>query len=800
MCTMASWLNYKISGNKNCGPTFSPKEYTVADQEAIDIAESFIQGALGEMGEMGEMGEKGEKGEGVEKIKLCRDRLPPDKCNPWLKINSFDLVRIWPTKRRGLNGVNGRLEVEVPLWMYTSEESRDKVLQQAGPTFVMNERYLSAADLKSLDRNDSALCYVTMLRNPTDRAVSHWRHERTNNVDLPPNLGFEEYLNTYLRDNLMVRALCGPSCLLVDKITHKEYIRAVDNMKKMDAVLIMEHYARSLRLLEKACGDGKQWTRFEKNIATHKGSTKALEMLDDKPRNWMTKLRAMNRWDDLLYSEGKRIFFANSPNSIEYAPEDEGGKSTNIQARYISEYGKLGKAFRQAIGVRRSDPLRIKFPSLFITSRGGRRILFNLRNDRICEGYLVSARVAVNLSEHLDDISVSPFDVGKYKDTNTFIRVSSERNELFNVKEGVTLLPFSFSRGSRETLTYTGPEDARVVNSPDGKQAYIVFNCRTREGRRQIAVMDYNKDPSRAVFLGIQGHETRKTEKNWIPFFVSRKHYTSDIRRPENSTFTVEESQAEYILHFVYRIGPTVVLACPNLFIALSEGAEQVECEVVETRTNDIRKQAFVHVDKFGKTILLRGSSSMVEYKWPFYVGLVHSRIPVSKGKSWKPCYRSQLMVMDIEQMLPVHLSESIEFSDAFVRGLNRNNVHDTYNHYATGLYNAGTRWYIGVDFDDQHPVLGELTNLEEYLHRVIRKRVLVYYGNGEGVLRIGEEEVAREDVEVETDPSALHDMVKHMDSANTCKKKRMNTMPVWARLQDKCSKAHKPQLEWLVE
>jgi len=149
-------------------------------------------------------------------------------------------------------------------------------------------------------------------------------------------------------------------------------------------------------------------------------------------------------------------------------------------------------------------------------------------------------------------------------------------------------------------------------------------------------------------------------------------------------------------------------------------------------------------------------------------------------------------MVMDMENMLPVHLSESIHFSNDFVHGLKRMHAHDTYNHYATGLYNAGSRWYIGIDFDDQHPVIGELTNLEEYLHQKVRSDGLTYYGNGESARK-----VSGEHLHIQTHPHDIHDVVNKMDSAKTCSQKRMKTAPSWYKTQTRCARVPKTNLDW---
>jgi hypothetical protein len=732
LCSIAKSMAYGISGSKNCGPTV---KLISTDRKAIHTLKEYVSNAVENEEEM--------------KVVMCRNRSPPDKCNPWLRVNTFDRARIWPLKGRSF-------ELEIPLWLYERKDEHERILKESKATFIANERYVSSVVHKNL-RNHSQreTCYVTMLRDPLDRTMSHWKHDRGSRIDLPPSVTLDEYLQKYHRDNLMTRTLCGSPCINKEKLDVKDYEEAARTLRLMDVVLITEEYAKGLEVLQKVCGSpspSKKWTDYIAEAEQHFSSTHAREELNGKQKR---AFHNKNRWDLALYKEAKKLFLREEEEEKEKEPEIEEDVvseevevleeplAVSLETQYVTEYRDLGPWFTSAVHA--DNPLRIKFPSLFRTSVGGYRILFNLRNDHICEGYLVTARVDLR-----DDVSVLPYEVNG---EDQFVYPTEERRELFNGKRGLSTIPFPFPRKgtSRGPFTFTGPEDPRSINSPDGSMVYLVFNCRIAQGGRKMVVIDYNRDPSRGVFLGIRGHEMRGTEKNWSPFFVSKKHYEKRGR----------ETKDEWVLHFIYSIGPTFILACPDVPNALKSGKQTVDCDLLDDTTT---KKTFSRLDHFARQVLVRGSSNFIEYRWPYYVGLTHTRIPVLEGckKGFcKPCYRSQLMVMDMDRMQPIHLSESLTFPPEFIRGLNRGNAEDSYNHYTTGLYLDDTtdRWYIGLDIDDQHPTLGIL------LHH--------YKGN------------------------EIHELVRSMGSTRACPKSRMSTLPGWARSQGRCRSKAKPKLPW---
>ena len=702
LCSIAKSIGYSISGSRNCGPT------TKQSSNPIDTMNMYVSKALGHE---------------EDKVVMCRKRSPPDKCNPWLRVNPFDQARIWPLRGKAY-------ELELPLWLYEIEEEHDRVLNDSMATFMANERYLSNVVQKKLRSDNRNMCYVVMLRDPFDRSISHWRHDGKSRINLPRSTSFDDYIEGYLRNNLMTRTLCGSTCLDKEALDVKDYELALRALHLMDAVLITEQYAESLDVLQKVCGSpssSKKWTDY---METARQQGPKIYELEGRQKRLLSK---KNRWDIALYKEAKRIFSGEK--------KIEENLPLLLNTRFVSEYRDLGPAFTSAVGAENS--VRIKFPSIFRTSAGGYRILFNLRNDRICEGYLVTARVDLR-----DNVSVIPYSVN---DEDKFVYPTEKRRELFNGKRGLSTIPFTFPR----VKTFTGPEDPRSINSPDGSMAFLIFNCKRDDGKRGMVVIDYNSDPSVGVFLSIRGQETRGEEKNWSPFFVSKKHYKG-------------KSEDEWILHFIYSIEPTFILACPDVPKALKSKRKNVDCELVT-------KEPFSRSDHFAQQVLVRGSSSFIEYRWPYYVGLTHTRIPMLKGcntRFCKSCYRAQLMIMDMEQMRPIHLSESLTFPPEFVHGLNRLDAKDSYNHYTTGLYLDKDQWYIGLDVDDQHPTLGILTNMNEYVEDVL-DRTLHTYEN-------------------------IHQRARSMASTQTCSEERMKTAPDWAKDQSRCKSRKKPSLPYI--
>lgn len=910
LCNYAKELGHVVVGMKNCGPTFPD----VLGKHAVESLTHQLDPS------------------NTLPVVQCVDRRPPDKCNPWLRVNPFDMIRIWPVQKYKSSEKSTIREVEIPMWNFHTPEEMDRVLESAGgPTFVANERYLSRADQIRLheeqDYSKTTYCYVAFFRDPLDRAYSHWKHDDRSNIDLPRGTQLGSYLENYARDNLMTRSMCGETCkdVRMGELTEDHYDIALRNVQAFDAVLITENYEDSLNLLEHKCPSksipllnqhdeqynedeirgytSKTWAHFAREASLHPGSSNARRILTPRKTKLLDQISAMNEWDIHLFTEARKLFYhdlfvyhhkhlANSSKhlreSIEHekrrsrfyrsgasvTPEshradddddnDDDGSSkklknskrirsenhengkhgdvesgSQLHAKFVMDYVSLRPDYASMVGVLDFHKLRLKFPSLFLhqTSKGSTvwKAAFNLRNDEICEGYFVTAVIdeetfaliendtdsksrkkrAVAKRTHKKGLPTSPFghsgrpnaehwklrkrispaSVGDDDNNNKTSERFKGWGELLDTENQVSVLGFDFFRGGHGHI-YTGAEDGRVITSPTGNLVYFVFNAKTPDRKRQMAVLDYNLDPGHAVFLTIRGMKTRSTEKNWTPFFLS-------LEQQE------EQDKGEEILYFVYTLSPTVILRCSTLEQAIRNQKDKVDCDVVEHLSNLPEDGKDVsQIDHFSKRIIVRGSSPLVEYEWPYYIGLVHSRVPSlegnHKGRVWKPCYRTLLMVMDISIGRPVHLSNVINFSSQFVKNFDgpppwkRETAQDTYNHYATALFpvedayeeerndrNIVKKWYFGVDFDDCHPVIGELTNLEEYMQQ--------HWDSFERPFKEGQHDL------LNTRDLTIHDAALSKPFIRSCSINRMKHPPDWGRKQGRCKAASgkKPRLPW---
>ena len=867
LCSIAKEIGHIVVGLKNCGPTFPNID---GEKHAKSLAATLAS-------------RSGQK-DSLDVVH-CIDRKPPDKCNPWLRPNPLDMLRIWPMRKD--RTARGRQEVEIPVWAFASLNEMDKTLESAGgPTFVANERYISPADEIRLhtsqdetEQTGNVYCYVAMFREPINRAYSHWKHDDHSNVDLPKNTNLDSYLQDYAQDNLMTRSMCGQICKEVDfnKLTTEHYARALKNVQALDVILLTESYEESLHLLEHKCPtprppeydseeeeehensflSGKEsneeyrtWTSFARAVSLHQPTTNARRSLSPRRQVLLERLIEINYWDIRLFTEARKLFYhdlfmlhhkslANVSKRIHESFEHEerrsrfyrpssslpnadnhnrNRKSTShsgekLKAVFVAEYDALKPFFAPLVGVQDHEQLRVKFPSLFLSPFPKDPLVpewmvaLNVRNDAICEGYFVTAQISASTLEYSKiDASNKKSKGGSRVRTKPLssplqLRQRADlddeaRGELIDKRQGISVLGFDFFRGGKG-VTYTGAEDGRVITSPSGNRTYFVFNAKTPNKKRQMAVIDYAFDPGHAVFLTLHGSHTRHTEKNWTPFFLPLAQNKQEI------------------LHFVYTIEPTVILRCSDLARAIVQRRDKTDCDIISG--NGETPATIAH---FGKNIIVRGSSPLVEYEWPHYVGLVHSRAVVLEGKRkgsfWKPCYRTMLIVMDMKQGLPVHLSDVLEFPPKFVRGLGndggRKNAQDTYNHYSTSLYRfvSGSvtpqdpeddydedddedddheeqqedRWYFGVDFDDCHPVVGELVNMHEYMET--HKYSFAPFAE------------AFKDDDTQASMS-IHDVALSKPFIKSCPQERMKTVPPWARRQGQCSKksGSKPRLPW---
>jgi len=170
-------------------------------------------------------------------------------------------------------------------------------------TFVANELYLPDV----LDHTQ--FNYVTVVRNPWERYVSHYNFAVVGGCDvmhcgwknkLPKSKksggSFTQWLGCQM-DNFYVRNICGEECLHVakGKLEFKHLEIAMGKLREFDAVLILESLTESLTLM-KALFNWR-YTSTSKVNASKKKTT-----ISDSDRR---AFGYMTLYDDMLYSYAK---------------------------------------------------------------------------------------------------------------------------------------------------------------------------------------------------------------------------------------------------------------------------------------------------------------------------------------------------------------------------------------------------------------------------------------------------------------------------------------------------------------
>lgn len=757
-CTIAKKNGYRIMGNRNCGPTIaSVKKQSFALQKALELFPRSLSDNSLYIADGVSNSTNPEKEN--DYIHFCKKRERPDSCNPWSNKIRFDQMRIWTIA----NGKSyNTYEVEIPIWDYSINDQQDEIFKSWRPGIVANERYISdwarktllSRSLKNvfkrrphpydkpsrLSTKDSPsdgteqytqkeyYCFVTMVRDPVKRAFSHWRMDRRSNLNLPPSLDFDSYLSEYARDNLMTRTLCGNSCSTTNPITPGQYDLALENLKLLDGVLLFEQYELSLKMMDHICPNyGRKessWSDYVKRTRNVDSITDPVKDLAKRP-DLLQKLTDSNAWDIKLYTEAVTIF----KNQISLVMKKITGSSVKLQTRFINNYSWLKRVLKNIIGAQDIDYVRVKFPSFFIDNMGNHKVIFNVRNDRICEGYLIVATIDKNTFDITHSV---PKNETNYSIMTKQRKIDGmDSGEYLYYNGGIGLLGFPFYR---ET-TATGAEDGRAITSPDGKEAFIVFNCMTGPDHRGMFVIDYNRAPGHAIELTIEGNILQRTEKNWVPFFLPN----------------------DDVLHFVYALHPTVILRCEPLKEAVLDRHSTCQCTIIHKEDRK-RRRSF-------SEMIVRGSSPFLEYKWPFYVGLVHTRIRILKHRKkgfLKPCYRTELLVMNMKTFSIIHISLPLQFEGKeYVENLGRTNALDTYNQYGTSIMKHAERWYIGFDIDDTTPLVSEIVNMDTYMNDIINASSRVIQD--------------------------VHTEASNIPRVRACPMVRMTTTPKWAKYHKHC-------------
>ena len=167
-------------------------------------------------------------------------------------------------------------------------------------TFVANELYLPDV----LDHTQ--FNYVTVLRNPWERYVSHYDFAVTRGCDvmhcgwknkLPKSKksggSFTQWLGCQM-DNFYVRNICGEECLHVakGKLEFKHLEIAMSKLREFDAVMILESLTESLKLMKELFN----WKNTSTSKVNASNKKTAISSSDKQLFSYMTL------YDDMLYS------------------------------------------------------------------------------------------------------------------------------------------------------------------------------------------------------------------------------------------------------------------------------------------------------------------------------------------------------------------------------------------------------------------------------------------------------------------------------------------------------------------
>jgi Galactose-3-O-sulfotransferase len=146
--------------------------------------------------------------------------------------------------------------------------------------------------------------FVTFLRDPVERTVSHYHYHRLSAGWIKrygDNMTLDEFLaiTGHLTDNLQTRMLSG---FEVDAPASEDMLaQAKQNLKKFDVVGIVEEFDKSVALLHLTYG----WRLLLVPNVRVNASRPPVSALSAEERN---AVRRKNELDEELYAEGRRLF------------------------------------------------------------------------------------------------------------------------------------------------------------------------------------------------------------------------------------------------------------------------------------------------------------------------------------------------------------------------------------------------------------------------------------------------------------------------------------------------------------
>uniref|UniRef100_A0A7S1UE25 Sulfotransferase domain-containing protein n=1 Tax=Phaeomonas parva TaxID=124430 RepID=A0A7S1UE25_9STRA len=188
-----------------------------------------------------------------------------DNCNGFLDVYNADAV----VHGRQFIGDNG-LERGEPCCGDTAEKQR-RVAANMDFDIVMNE-----GDLAS-EADWDAFSYVTILRDPVDRYISHFVHNKYKRPKFWEGTDFAGWLDRQ-EDNFAVRRICGKPCRVPKgQITAEHFEMAKARLDKFKVVMVLENISEGLAIVHKLFG----WENAQNHVvswikSTQEAKTKAM--------------------------------------------------------------------------------------------------------------------------------------------------------------------------------------------------------------------------------------------------------------------------------------------------------------------------------------------------------------------------------------------------------------------------------------------------------------------------------------------------------------------------------------------
>jgi len=219
---------------------------------------------------------------------------------------------------RGMSWLRPRPTLVPKLLISPSKIRRLKSVLRRGPSVRMIHGHFDLS-IKRVLPNDVRL--FTFLRDPVERAISHYYHYRRQTGDPIQPLAMRSTLGEWVRDcglvemdNGQTRRLAGEMNLPCGRVTHELFERAKTNLARNFAVVgLTERFEESLILLQRAFG----WPLDRFTLRNVGGNRLRRDQVDDETLN---VIQDCNRYDLDLYRFATGLF-EGAANGIDMAAE-----------------------------------------------------------------------------------------------------------------------------------------------------------------------------------------------------------------------------------------------------------------------------------------------------------------------------------------------------------------------------------------------------------------------------------------------------------------------------------------------